>query len=87
MKAPPVSPYIPRALEPALRRAAREFPVVVLTGPRQSGKTTLLRRLFAESHRYVSLDLPDVRAAAEGDPRGFLAAHPPRDGRERRQCG
>jgi len=77
MKAPPVSPYIPRALEPALRRAAREFPVVVLTGPRQSGKTTLLRRLFAESHRYVSLDLPDVRAAAEGDPRGFLAAHPP----------
>jgi predicted AAA+ superfamily ATPase len=68
-----VSPaYIPRALEPVLRRAAREFPAVVLTGPRQSGKTTLLKRLFGRSHRYVSLDLPDVSAAAASDPRGFL---------------
>jgi hypothetical protein len=64
--------YIPRALEPTLRRAAKEFPAVVVTGPRQAGKTTLLKHLFGRSHAYVSLDPPDVRAAAVSDPRGFL---------------
>ena len=42
--------YIQRSLEPVLKRAAREFPVVVLTGPRQSGKTTLLKHLFGAPH-------------------------------------
>jgi hypothetical protein len=69
--------YIPRALEPALRRAAAEFPAVALTGPRQSGKTTTLQRLFGARARYVSLEPPDVRAAAAADPRGFLDLHPP----------
>ena len=64
--------YFPRTLEPVLRRAAREFPVVMVTGPRQSGKTTTLRRLFGRSHRYLSLESPDVRASAESDPRGLL---------------
>ncbi|MEK7767948.1 MAG: AAA family ATPase, partial [bacterium] len=68
--------YLPRTLSPVLRRAAEQFPVVVLTGPRQSGKTTLLTREFGASHRYVGLDAVDVRASARADPRGFLAAHP-----------
>jgi len=69
--------YINRSLEPVLRRAANEFPAVVLTGPRQSGKTTVLKYLFGQSHRYVTMDEPDVCAIAEADPRGFLAANPP----------
>lgn len=70
-------PYIPRTLESVITRAAQEFPVVVLTGPRQSGKTTLLRHCFAADYQYVSLEPPDVRAAATEDPRGFLALYPP----------
>jgi len=77
MPRPARSGYIPRSLEGTLRRAAREFPVVVLTGPRQSGKTTLLKHAFGSRHRYVSLEPPDVRGAAAADPRGFLALHAP----------
>jgi predicted AAA+ superfamily ATPase len=72
-----VERYIARALEPALKRAIREFPAVVLTGPRQSGKTTLLKHLFSRTHNYISLEAPDVRASAAADPRGFLRTFPP----------
>lgn len=69
--------YIERTIEPVVKRAAREFPVVVLTGPRQAGKTTLLKHIFDKSHTYVSLEIPDVRAAATDDPRGFLEMYSP----------
>ena len=65
-------PYINRSLEPVLKKAAAEFPAIMVTGPRQSGKTTLLQHLFGKRCRYVSLEPPDVRAAAANDPRGFL---------------
>ena len=71
------STYIQRSLQPVLQKAASEFPAVVLTGPRQSGKTTLLLHLFGRHCRYVSLEPPDVRLAAAEDPRGFLDLHPP----------
>jgi predicted AAA+ superfamily ATPase len=45
--------YITRTLEPILKRSAREFPAVILTGPRQYGKTTLLQRCFGNSKRLV----------------------------------
>lgn len=67
-----MSKYLKRSLEPVLERAAAEFPAVVLTGPRQAGKTTLLKHLFKGRYAYVSLELPDVRAAALEDPRSFL---------------
>ena len=54
---------------------ANAYPIVTVLGPRQSGKTTLVRRLF--SHKpYVSLENPDDRQFAEQDPRGFLETYP-----------
>jgi predicted AAA+ superfamily ATPase len=61
-----------RTLQTKLLALARKFPVVTVTGPRQSGKTTLCRVCFP-NHRYVSLEAPDVREYASRDPRAFLA--------------
>lgn len=72
-----VPPSIPRHLASQIELAARSFPVVVLTGPRQSGKTTLLRSAFGARAGYVNLELPDLLALAQNDPRTFLDTHPP----------
>jgi len=69
--------YITRSIEPVLEKVASEFPAVLLTGPRQSGKTTLLQHMFKKNYTYVSLEPPDVRISAIEDPRGFMGAFPP----------
>ncbi len=63
--------FIDRQLATTLRDAARYFSVICLTGPRQSGKSTLTCRLFEEYHR-VSLENPDIRMSAAADPMAFL---------------
>ncbi len=68
--------WIPRALEPQLRQLAATRPVLVLTGARQTGKTSTLRRLFP-NHGFVSLDLPSEAELAEHQPVEFLQRHPP----------
>ncbi len=62
---------ITRDITDELLRSAAEYPVVTILGPRQAGKTTLARKSF-QKKPYFSLEDPDVRAAAEADPRGFL---------------
>ncbi len=64
---------ISRTIESHVLSLAENFPVVTVTGPRQSGKTTLCKKLFPEKS-YVSLEEPDVRARAMDDPRGFLGS-------------
>ncbi len=66
-------PYLKRHLTQTILRAAATFPAVLITGARQTGKTTLLRREFGASHRYLSLERPDIRARAQADPIAFLA--------------
>ena len=66
---------ITRDVEPRLRSLAKQFPAIVLTGPRQSGKSTLCQKVFARLP-YTTLESPDVRAFAWEDPRGFLKQFP-----------
>ena len=62
---------IPRTAAATVQRLAKGFPVIAVTGPRQSGKTTLAKAVFA-GKAYVSLENPDEHAFAERDPRAFL---------------
>ncbi|MGF1655833.1 MAG: ATP-binding protein [Verrucomicrobiales bacterium] len=73
MRKPPGIPKnsIPRLAEGAARDRLKGFPILAITGPRQSGKTTL-SRLLAPDFLYFSLEDPDVRAFAREDPRAFL---------------
>jgi predicted AAA+ superfamily ATPase len=69
--------YIPRQLERTVARASELFPVVMVTGPRQVGKTTMLRKLAAAGRRYVSLDSLVNRDMAKAEPELFLQRFPP----------
>lgn len=65
---------IERICSKLLREIWSVYPVLTVTGPRQSGKTTLVKSLFPECE-YVNFELPDIRALALSDPRGFLSMH------------
>jgi len=69
--------FVERSLSVTLNRAAGQFPAIVLTGPRQSGKTTLIQHHFGQSHRYCSLDDPLIREQAASDPNLLMARFKP----------
>ncbi len=69
--------YKNRVLANTISRAIKTFPAVVVTGPRQAGKTTLYRMLFSKTHNFVSLEDPDVRVRAKEDPLNFLNQYKP----------
>ena len=70
--------YITRSLEKVVQQVTQEYPVVLVTGPRQVGKTTMLQKLMEGSSRgYVSLDDLNERALAKNDPELFLQLHKP----------
>ncbi|MCX7125530.1 MAG: AAA family ATPase, partial [Gammaproteobacteria bacterium] len=60
-----------RSIQTALENVMREYPVITITGPRQSGKSTLVKSSYPEKP-YYNLENPDVRAVIEGDPRQFI---------------
>jgi len=69
--------YIKRHLEEVIQRASDTFPVVMVTGPRQVGKTTMLEKLAEPDRSYVTLDSPINREMARSDPELFLQRYPP----------
>ena len=70
--------YISRNLEAVVMQVTKEFPAVLVTGPRQVGKTTMLKKLMEDTDRkYVSLDDLNERSLAKSDPELFLQAHKP----------
>jgi len=69
--------YIKRALEGAIQKASTAFPVLLLIGPRQVGKTTMLGRLGGGNRNYVTLDDPDACYLARHDPAMFLQRYAP----------
>lgn len=71
---PPV-PWITRAIEKEFGRVCHEYPVVTITGPRQSGKTSLARHC-CPGHGYANLESPEIRNLAHSDPKAFFSAYP-----------
>lgn len=66
--------WIDRKYEPVFKRLFEQFPVVIVTGARQVGKTSLVRKIFPD-YSYVSLDLPALAEQAENNPSDFLKSH------------
>ena len=69
--------YIERQLKNVIETGSKFFPAILLTGPRQVGKTTFLRRMAEPERRYVTLDDISVRTLAQEDPRGFIEKYSP----------
>ena len=67
--------WINRSVETELIRVCKEYPVVTITGPRQSGKTSLVKR-YCSGYAYANLELPEVRQLAQHDPKAFFVAFP-----------
>ncbi len=66
--------YVSRDIEQTLLRSVSQFPSIAILGPRQSGKSTLLKHLFSKTHSYASLDDPLTREKALSDPKTFLGS-------------
>lgn len=69
--------YYERTIVPTIEKITQTFPVLILTGPRQVGKTTLLTRLAEKNRKIVSLDNPTIRAFAKRDPELFIQRYAP----------
>lgn len=69
--------YYERAIEPTIRKINETFPVLIVTGPRQVGKTTLLTKMAEKGRKFVSLDNPTIRAFAKNDPELFIQRYAP----------
>ena len=69
--------YIKRAIEDSILRISKTFPVLLVTGSRQVGKTTLLKQLAEETRKYVTFDDPDIRLMAKSDPALFMQRFTP----------
>lgn len=69
--------YITRSLENTILEMSSAFPVILVSGPRQVGKTTMLRRLAENNRKYVTLDNPIIRSLAISDPELFIQRYAP----------
>ncbi len=69
--------YIQRAIEEGILKTSATFPVLLISGPRQVGKTTLLQKLSGDDRKYVTLDDPDARFLAKSDPALFMQRYTP----------
>lgn len=67
--------YIPRNIENNIKKLIKGFPVIVITGPRQSGKTTVLKQMFPD-YKYFNLELPTTLETIKSDPLRFLRDNP-----------
>ena len=65
---------IPRIIKKEMDIYKKKYPILALTGPRQSGKTTFLKTEFSD-YEYINLENPDLRNYAENDPNGFLSQY------------
>lgn len=72
----PARKLVARYLEPRVREALADIPVVLIHGPRQAGKTTLVRRFTGQRRRYLTLDDADTLRSAQEDPTGLIRSFP-----------